>query len=90
MQTQAHCRRPPPPTSGTPSLAGFLGWTLDAFDFFILTFVLDGCGDGLRQDAAARSRSPSRWRSAMRPIGAVIFGLMADRCGPAAAADART
>ena len=23
-------------------LAGFLGWTLDAFDFFILTFILNG------------------------------------------------
>src|SRR5438105_840801 len=61
-------------------LAGFLGWTPDAFDFFILTLVID--------DIAAsfgRPRPDVAWALtvtlAMRPIGAVIFGIMADRLG---------
>ncbi len=61
-------------------LAGFLGWTLDAFDFFILTLVID--------DVAAsfgRSRPDILFAVtaalAMRPLGALIFGVMADRLG---------
>jgi MFS transporter, SHS family, lactate transporter len=61
-------------------LAGFLGWTLDAFDFFILTLVIDDV-------AAAYGRTRPQialaitLALAMRPIGAVIFGIMADRLG---------
>jgi len=61
-------------------LAGFLGWTLDAFDFFILTLVLDDVaaafGKTRPQIALAITLT-----LAMRPLGAVIFGLMADRYG---------
>jgi MFS transporter, SHS family, lactate transporter len=61
-------------------LAGFLGWTLDAFDFFILTLVLDDVAH-----AFAKSRTQVALAItltlAMRPVGAVIFGLMADRLG---------
>jgi MFS transporter, SHS family, lactate transporter len=61
-------------------LAGFLGWTFDAFDFFVLTFVIDD---------VAKTFSRSRpdialtiaLALAMRPLGAVIFGVMADRVG---------
>jgi SHS family lactate transporter-like MFS transporter len=61
-------------------LAGFLGWTLDAFDFFVLTLVIDD---------VARSFGRSRpdialaltVALAMRPVGAVVFGIMADRLG---------
>jgi MFS transporter, SHS family, lactate transporter len=61
-------------------LAGFLGWTFDAFDFFVLTFVIDDI---------ARSFGRSRPDIALaltlalatRPLGAVIFGLLADRFG---------
>src|SRR6266568_4293487 len=61
-------------------LAGFLGWTLDAFDFFILTLVIDD---------VARSFGRSRPDIALaltvalgtRPIGAVAFGIMADHWG---------
>ena len=67
-------------------LAGFLGWTLDAFDFFILTLVLE---DLARAFFPALPLDQSRPKIAlaitvtlaMRPIGAVIFGLMADRMG---------
>ena len=61
-------------------LAGFLGWTLDAFDFFILTLIIDD---------VARTFGKSRPQIAlaitltlvMRPVGAVVFGMMADRFG---------
>jgi SHS family lactate transporter-like MFS transporter len=61
-------------------LAGFLGWTLDAFDFFILSFLVD---DLTR--AFGRPR-PDIFLAitatlAMRPIGAIVFGIMADRFG---------
>src|SRR5579872_1085303 len=60
--------------------AGFLGWTLDAFDFFVLTFVLVPVARDLHvsvvQIAATITAS-----LAMRPIGALIFGLLADRYG---------
>jgi SHS family lactate transporter-like MFS transporter len=60
--------------------AGFLGWTLDAFDFFVLTFVLVPVARDFHvsvvQIAATITAS-----LAMRPVGAFIFGLMADRYG---------
>src|SRR3954467_4335482 len=61
-------------------LAGFLGWTLDAFDFFVLTFVLD---DVARSFGKARPDIALALTLALstRPIGAIIFGLMADRWG---------
>src|SRR5919198_422286 len=61
-------------------LAGFLGWTLDAFDFFILTLILDDVatafGKTRPQIALAITLT-----LAMRPLGAIVFGLMADRYG---------
>jgi MFS transporter, SHS family, lactate transporter len=61
-------------------LAGFLGWTLDAFDFFILTLVLDDIAKsfGRSRPEVALTLTATL---AMRPVGAVIFGLMADRYG---------
>src|SRR5229473_3501840 len=61
-------------------LAGFLGWTLDAFDFFVLTFVID---DVARSFGRTRPDIALALTLALstRPIGAVIFGIMADRWG---------
>src|SRR5260370_17804925 len=61
-------------------LAGFLGWTLDAFDFFVLTFVID---DVARSFGKTRPDIALALTLALstRPIGAVIFGIMADRWG---------
>ena len=61
-------------------IAGFLGWTLDAFDFFVLTFVLAPVAKdfGRTIPAIALALTASL---AMRPVGAFIFGLMADRYG---------
>jgi SHS family lactate transporter-like MFS transporter len=61
-------------------LAGFLGWTLDAFDFFILTLVVDDVAKSF-----GRTRPDILFAVtvalAMRPIGAIIFGIMADHWG---------
>jgi len=61
-------------------LAGFLGWTLDAFDFFILTFVLAPVARefGTSIPALALTITASL---ATRWIGAIVFGLFADRFG---------
>jgi len=61
-------------------LAGFLGWTLDAFDFFILTLIIDDVAKAFgrtRPDIALALTVTL----AMRPVGAVVFGIMADRLG---------
>jgi len=61
-------------------LATFLGWTLDAFDFFLVVFALTAiAGEFGRSDkAVALSLTLTL---AFRPVGAFIFGLMADRYG---------
>jgi SHS family lactate transporter-like MFS transporter len=61
-------------------IASFLGWTLDAFDFFVLVFVVPAVaadfGRSIPDIALAISVT-----LAFRPVGAFIFGLMADRYG---------
>ncbi len=61
-------------------LASFLGWTLDAFDFFILVMVLDAVAKtfGRSRPEIALTLTASL---AMRPVGAFLFGIMADRYG---------
>lgn len=60
--------------------ACFLGWTLDAFDFFLLTVCLKAIAAdfhvGIPQIAEAIF-----WTLAMRPLGALIFGMLAERYG---------
>jgi len=61
-------------------LACFLGWALDALDFFLLTFVLipvaHDFGRSIPQVAFAITLT-----LLMRPVGAFIFGLLGDRFG---------
>ncbi len=61
-------------------IAGFLGWTLDAFDFFVLTFVLAQVAHDFGRSIPAIALTLTA-SLAMRPVGAFIFGLMADRYG---------
>lgn len=61
-------------------LAGFLGWTLDAFDFFILTFMLGAIAEDFGKSIPEMALTLTA-TLAMRPVGALIFGLMADRYG---------
>ena len=61
-------------------LAGFLGWTLDAFDFFIVVFLFDKLAlqFGVTKREIVWTTTATL---AMRPVGALIFGLLADRYG---------
>jgi MFS transporter, SHS family, lactate transporter len=61
-------------------LAGFLGWTLDAFDFFVIVFLYDVLA---RQFGVSKKDIilTTTLTLAMRPVGAFLFGLLADRYG---------
>ncbi|NTJ67026.1 MFS transporter [Agrobacterium rhizogenes] len=61
-------------------IAAYLGWTLDAFDFFILVFVLKHIAEEFHTDVPAVAVAIFL-TLAMRPLGALIFGLAADRFG---------
>jgi SHS family lactate transporter-like MFS transporter len=60
--------------------AGFLGWTLDAFDFFVVVFLVDTLAKQFGVSKADLVFSITA-TLAMRPVGAIIFGLLADRYG---------
>jgi SHS family lactate transporter-like MFS transporter len=60
--------------------AGFLGWTLDAFDFFVVIFLFDTLSEHFlvpKRDLVLSVTATL----AMRPVGALLFGMMADRYG---------
>jgi MFS transporter, SHS family, lactate transporter len=61
-------------------IASFLGWTLDAFDFFILVFVLPSVARDFGRSIPDLALSITV-TLAFRPVGALIFGLLADRYG---------
>jgi SHS family lactate transporter-like MFS transporter len=61
-------------------LAAYLGWTLDAFDFFILVFVLKDIATEFGTDVKSVALAITL-TLAVRPLGALIFGLAADRYG---------
>jgi SHS family lactate transporter-like MFS transporter len=61
-------------------IASFLGWTLDAFDFFLVAFCLTSIAKEFHQSDKAIAFSVTL-TLAFRPIGALIFGLLADRYG---------
>jgi len=60
--------------------AGFLGWTLDAFDFFVVVFLVDTLAAQFHVTKANIVWTITA-TLAMRPVGAIIFGLLADRYG---------
>jgi MFS transporter, SHS family, lactate transporter len=60
--------------------ASFLGWTLDAFDFFVLVFVLPTIAAEYHKSVADVAFTITA-TLAMRPLGAVLFGWLADRYG---------
>ena len=61
-------------------VACFLGWSLDAFDFFLLTFVIVPMASDFGTSIAELSYAITL-TLAMRPVGAFIFGLLGDRFG---------
>src|SRR5881296_4196709 len=60
--------------------ASFLGWTLDAFDFFVLVFLMDTLAAHFHVDKS-KIVETLFFTLVMRPVGALIFGLLADRYG---------
>jgi MFS transporter, SHS family, lactate transporter len=61
-------------------IASFLGWTLDAFDFFIIVFVFRDIAKEFNTDIPSVTATLFG-TLAMRPLGAFIFGVVADRFG---------
>src|ERR1700740_3277073 len=60
--------------------ASFLGWSLDAFDFFLLVFVLKDIAEEFQVDITYVTLA-LLLTLAMRPVGAFLFGRAADRWG---------
>ncbi|WP_102223864.1 MFS transporter [Acidimangrovimonas sediminis] len=61
-------------------IASFLGWTLDAFDFFILVFVVKYIAQEF--NASIPEVSLAIFLTlVMRPVGALIFGIIAEKFG---------
>jgi MFS transporter, SHS family, lactate transporter len=60
--------------------ASFLGWTLDAFDFFLVVFTLTAIAEEFHRPDKDIALSIAI-TLAFRPVGAFIFGLLADRYG---------
>jgi SHS family lactate transporter-like MFS transporter len=72
----------PPNKSGSHHalLAGFLGWTLDAFDFFVIVFLYETLAREFSVSKKAIVLTTTA-TLALRPVGALLFGLLADRYG---------
>ena len=68
------------PVQRNTFIACFLGWSLDAFDFFILVFCLSAISADFHVKVSAVAEAIFI-TLAMRPVGAFIFGVMADRFG---------
>jgi SHS family lactate transporter-like MFS transporter len=60
--------------------ASFLGWTLDAFDFFLVVFCLTAIAHDFGRTDRELALSITL-TLAFRPVGAFVFGLLADRYG---------
>lgn len=60
--------------------ASYLGWTLDAFDFFLLVFVLKDVAAEFGTNITSVSVALTL-TLALRPVGAFVFGRLADRFG---------
>ena len=60
--------------------ACFLSWTLDAFDFFIMVFVLADIAKEFDTGMTAVTIAITL-TLASRPLGALLFGYMANRIG---------
>jgi len=61
-------------------IACFLGWSLDALDFFLVTFVLVPIGHDFGR-SIPKVAFAITLTLMMRPVGAFIFGLLGDKFG---------
>jgi SHS family lactate transporter-like MFS transporter len=62
------------------TIAAYLGWTLDAFDFFLMVFVFKDIAKEFHVEISEVSVAVVL-TLAMRPVGALIFGRLADKFG---------
>ena len=62
------------------TIAAYLGWTLDAFDFFLMVFVLKDIAAEFNTKIPAVAFGITLTLM-MRPVGALIFGWLADKFG---------
>ncbi len=69
-----------PVHSTTAFIASFLGWTLDAFDFFVLVFVVPVIAREFHRPISDIAYTITL-TLIMRPVGALLFGWMADVYG---------
>ena len=61
-------------------LAAFLGWTLDSLDFFLLIFCVKAIAGEFHTQPSAVLGAVFMTQ-AFRPVGALLFGMLADRYG---------
>jgi SHS family lactate transporter-like MFS transporter len=61
-------------------LATFLGWTMDSLDFFILIFCVPAIAGEFRTEPSTVMGAVFLTQ-AFRPVGAIVFGILADRFG---------
>jgi SHS family lactate transporter-like MFS transporter len=61
-------------------VACFLGWALDALDFFLLTFVFSAVARDFGKTIPEVAFT-SMLTLMMRPVGALVFGMLGDRFG---------
>ncbi len=60
--------------------ASFIGWTMDAFDYFVVVFLVDTLAREFHVQKTAIILTLTATLM-MRPVGALVFGLLADRYG---------
>lgn len=68
------------PSQRSAIWASYLGWTLDAFDFFLMVFMLSAIAREFQTDVKHVSEAVFLTLAA-RPIGAFVFGWLAERFG---------
>ncbi len=78
--TPAPATKPSASDQNAAVIAGFLGWTLDAFDYFLVIYCLTAIGREFNRSDLEMAFSITV-TLAFRPVGAFIFGLLADRYG---------
>lgn len=57
-------------------IASFLGWTMDSFDFCLILFVFAQIAEDLHTTLGAVTEAATLTLAA-RPVGALLFGLLA-------------
>jgi SHS family lactate transporter-like MFS transporter len=61
-------------------VAAFMGWTLDSLDFFLLIFCVKAIAGEFKSQPSAVLGAVFLTQ-AFRPVGAIVFGMLADRYG---------